>query len=305
MTEAADRLGPLLRHAIERLRAAQSATPEFDARLLIAECAGLPLGEVHSASALTVSSGAVACLESRLARRLAGEPVHRILGRRAFYEHEFEISPDTLEPRPDTEILVDEARKAMAEIIDRRGECLFADIGTGSGVIAVSLLALFPRSRALAIDISPGALATACRNAEAAGVADRMQPVLSDYLAAAGGPLDLVLSNPPYIRSGDIPSLAVDVREHDPLAALDGGEDGLDAYRAIAAGIDAVLRPGGRMIVEIGLGQEDDVAAIFASQGLHLHVCTRDFSGVVRVLSFGREEKPLSEQEGDRASIQC
>ncbi len=305
MTEAADRLGPLLRHAIERLRAAQSATPEFDARLLVAECAGLPLGEVHSASAMTVSSGVVACLESRLARRLAGEPVHRILGRRAFYEHEFEISPETMEPRPDTEILVDEARKAMAEIIDRRGECLFADIGTGSGVIAVSLLALFPWSRALAIDISRGALATACRNAEAAGVADRMQPVLSDYLAAAGGPLDLVLSNPPYIRSGDIPSLAVDVREHDPLAALDGGEDGLDAYRAIVAGIDAVLRPGGRVIVEIGLGHEDEVAAIFASQGLHLHASTRDFSGVVRVLSFGREEKLLSEQEGDRASIQC
>ncbi|WP_206456070.1 peptide chain release factor N(5)-glutamine methyltransferase [Aurantimonas marina] len=303
MTEAADRLGPLLRHAVQRLRAAGSATPEFDARLLLAECAGLPLGEVHSASATAVSSGAAARLESRLTRRLAGEPVHRILGRRAFYEHEFELSPETLEPRPDTEILVDEARKAMAAIIKQRGECLCADIGTGSGAIAVSLLALFPQSRALAIDISAGALATAYRNAEAAGVASRMLPVLSNYLAAAGGPLDLVLSNPPYIRSGDIPSLTVEVREHDPLAALDGGEDGLDAYRAIAAGIDAVLRPGGRVIVEIGIGQEDEVAAIFASQRLRLDVSTRDFSGVVRVLGFSRGEPPLSEQEEDGVSI--
>ncbi len=298
MTEAADRLGPLLRHATRRLRAAGSATPEFDARLLVAECAGLPLGEVHSASDMIVMSGAAACLESRLTRRLAGEPVHRILGRRAFYEQEFELSPETLEPRPDTEILVDEARKAMSAIIDRRGDCRFADIGTGSGVIAVSLLALFPQARALAIDISAGALATACRNAEAAGVADRMLPVLSNYLAAAGGPLDLVLSNPPYIRSGDIPSLTVEVREHDPLVALDGGPDGLDAYRAIAAGLGAVLRPDGRVIVEIGIGQEDEVTAIFASQGLRLEVSTRDFSGVVRVLGFGRAEKPQSEREG-------
>lgn len=300
MTEAADRLGPLLRQAVQRLRAAGSATPEFDARLLVAECAGLPLGEVHSASAMAVSSKAAACLESRLVRRIAGEPVHRILGRRAFYEHEFELSPETLEPRPDTEILVDEGRKVMAAIIERRGECFFADIGTGTGAIAISLLALFPPSRALAIDISAGALATACRNAEAAGVADRMLPVLSDYLAAAGGPLDLVLSNPPYIRSGDIPSLAVDVREHDPLAALDGGEDGLYAYRAIAAGLDAVLRPGGRAIVEIGMGQENEVAAIFASQGLCLEDCAHDFSGVVRVLRFGRADEPLA---GQRKSV--
>lgn len=305
MTEPADRLGPLLRDAVRRLRAAGSATPDFDARLLVAECAGLPLGEVHSASGMTVSSGAAACLESRLARRLAGEPVHRILGRRAFYEHEFELSPETLEPRPDTEILVDEARKAMAAIIERRGECRFADIGTGSGVIAVSLLALFPRSQALAIDISAGALATARRNAQAVGVADRMLPLLSNYLAATGGPLDLVLSNPPYIKTGDIPSLAVDVRDYDPLAALDGGEDGLDAYRAIAARLDSVLGSDGRAIVEIGTGQAEDVAAIFASQGLHLESSARDFSGMTRVLGFGRDEKPVQDQEKDRVSTRC
>jgi release factor glutamine methyltransferase len=278
--------GDMLRPAAARLRQSGAATPELDARLLLAEAAGTEPSAIHRHASVSGSPELAARFERLLQRRLAGEPVHRIIGRRAFYEHEFLLSPDTLEPRPDTEILVDEARQAVEAAIRASGRCVFADIGTGSGAIAVSLLALHEAAVGVASDISEGALLTACRNAAAAGVAGRMLPVRMDYLAALRGPLDLVVSNPPYICSEAIASLAREVREHDPRRALDGGEDGLDAYRAIAGASRAVLRPGGGVIVEIGIGQEPDVEAIFRDSGFFLVKTSQDLGGTARVLKF-------------------
>ncbi|MEF2552927.1 peptide chain release factor N(5)-glutamine methyltransferase [Aurantimonas sp. A2-1-M11] len=280
--------GDTLRAGARQLRAAGCDTPDLDSRLLLAEICGLRPGEIHSASGAIVPAADAERFAALLARRAAGEPVHRIIGRRAFYEHEFLLSPDTLEPRPDTEILVEEARKAMAEIVARTGACRLADVGTGTGAIAVSLLALFDTATAFAIDISEGALETARRNAEAAGVADRMLALRANYLDGIGGPLDLVVSNPPYISHRDIAALAREVRDHDPWPALDGGPDGLDAYRALSAGARGILTPGAPAIVEIGEGQADDVTAIFAAEGFSRIAATRDLGDRIRVLSFRR-----------------
>ncbi|MCB8840008.1 peptide chain release factor N(5)-glutamine methyltransferase [Aurantimonas sp. VKM B-3413] len=288
-------LGRIFAESAQTLRAAGLATPDLDARLLLAEAEGIAPAGVHGFSRDPVSEPGCARLAQFLDRRLSGEPVHRIIGRRAFYEHEFLLSPETLEPRPDTETLVEAARTFMADRLARQKTLHFADLGTGTGAIAISLLALFPAARALAVDISQGALATALRNAEAAGVADRMLATVGDFLAAIGGPLDLIVSNPPYIRSEDIGSLAREVREHDPLLALDGGHDGLSAYRSIAASARSVLAHDGAILVEIGAGQEDDVSAVFSDRGLRPIAGHRDLSGLVRVLGFAaqRDEKSV------------
>ena len=283
------RAGDLLRTGAARLRQGGADTPDLDARLLLAEAAGMEPGALHRHAALPESPDLPARFEALLLRRLAGEPVHRILGRRAFYAHEFLLSPDTLEPRPDTEILVDEASQAVAASIAATRRCVFADIGTGTGAIAVSLLALHPAAVAVATDISEAALATARRNAAAAGVAHRMLAVRMDYLAGLAGPLDLLVSNPPYIPHHDIALLAREVRDHDPIRALDGGEDGLVAYRALAASAGQVVRRGGEAIVEIGIGQRPAVEAIFRANGLVFVRSAMDLGGTERVLRFRSE----------------
>ena len=284
--EAASTVANVLRSAIDDLNRGGIETPALDARLLLAEALGLEASAVHSQARGPVPPAAAKRFSDFCARRMLGEPVHRIIGRRAFYEHEFRLSSGTLEPRPDTETLVEVARAEMKRIFAMQPAVVFADLGVGTGAIAVSLLALFPKARAIGVDISEDALATTQRNGEDAGVSDRLHLLHSDYCAAIEGPLDLVMSNPPYIRSCDIESLSREVREHDPLAALDGGTDGLDGYRAIAGGIRRVLRPGGAVILEIGADQSSDVRLIFAERGYVLDAESRDLSGVVRVLTF-------------------
>lgn len=288
------RLGDLYRSAALRLREAAAcegaevapeiATPDLDARLLVAAAAGLASTAVHRASGLAVLPTAAERLAGFLARRIGGEPVHRIIGRRAFYEHDFALSAETLEPRPETEVLVDAARPVVEAAIAERGACLFADVGTGTGAIAVSLLALYPEARAVAIDLSVGALTTARRNAEAAGVAERFLPLVCDHLSALEGRLDLVLSNPPYIPTAEIERLSLAVRRHDPLLALDGGEDGLDAYRAIS--IDAARLDAPAVILEVGFGQAADVEAIFAACGFACCGRKKDLADIERVVCF-------------------
>ncbi|WAP70538.1 N5-glutamine methyltransferase family protein [Jiella pelagia] len=215
---AGARLGDVYRRAAQYLRNAATAgslgvegeapeivTPDLDARLLVAEAAGLSATEVHRASGQVLTPAATERLDGFVARRILGEPVHRIIGRRAFYEHEFALSAETLEPRPETETLVEVARPFVEAAIAASGRCVLADIGTGSGAIAVSLLALYDRAFAVAIDVSSGALVTARRNAEAAGVADRFFPVACDHLSALGGAVDLVVSNPPIFRPATLP----------------------------------------------------------------------------------------------------
>ena len=227
-------------------------------------------------------------LDRLVARRLAGEPVFRILGKRAFYAHDFALSAETLEPRPDTEVLVELCRKPIEAVLAARGACRLVDVGTGSGIIAVSLLALYPVVEAVALDLSYEAVRTARYNARAASVSDRFHGLVGDYLAALAGPIDVIVSNPPYIPTAEIAGLSREVREHDPMRALDGGADGLDAYRTLAAQAAELLAPDGHALMEIGQGQASDVCNIFGQRGLDLAASADDLSGTVRALWFRR-----------------
>lgn len=277
-------LGPLIAAARLRLEAAGAQNPALDVAILAGEAFGLDRAGLMLRGEDPASPEDATRFEDLIARHEAGEPVHRILGHRAFYEHDFMLSPETLEPRPDTEILVELA----AEALRSRPGCLFADVGTGTGAIAISLLALFPQARALAIDLSPGALDTAQRNAARIGVAERFTALRSDYLRDVTDRLEVVVSNPPYIESSAIETLDRDVRDFDPLLALDGGADGLVAYRRIAAESFEQLVEGGDLLFEIGAGQGGDVTRICAEAGFSLVAERQDYGGHVRALWFRR-----------------
>lgn len=297
MAETGSRVGEEISEARARLAEAGCGEAELDARLLAMAAFALDRSALLLRASAPVDGPARTRFRRLVERRALGEPVHRILGRRAFYEHEFALSPETLEPRPDTEVLVELA----ARVIRLRGrpDLLFADLGTGTGAIAVSLLALFPAATALAVDLSAGALQTARVNAEAAGVAARFLPVAGDYLSAFGASLDMVVSNPPYIPSGEIETLAREVRRHDPMLALDGGPDGLSAYRAIASAVGAGPTVPRDVLFEIGAGQADDVAAIMVSAGYDLADSARDLGGHVRALWFSRDSgRNLRKKDG-------
>lgn len=279
-------LGQALRATRARLRAASLPDAELDARLLLTFATGLDATGLFLREHEPIEPEAGARLAGALSRRLAREPVHRIIGRRAFFDHEFHLSPETLEPRPDTEALVHLASRAIAA---GPAEPRIADIGTGTGILAISLLALHPGATAVATDLSEGALATARRNAGEAGVAHRFLALRADFLAPfRDGALDVVVSNPPYIATADLALLSREVREHDPVLALDGGADGLDAYRAIVGQARRVLKPHGELLLEIGQGQDEDVARIGLANGFRVTERECDLSGTIRALRLSR-----------------
>ncbi|MQT12177.1 peptide chain release factor N(5)-glutamine methyltransferase [Rhizobiales bacterium Sp-1] len=268
-----------------RFRAAGLDTPDLDARLLVAEAAGLDPDRIVLGGDRPLDADECARAEALAARRLAGEPVGRILGRREFWGLTFRLSADTLEPRPDTETLVE---AALALVRDRQALLRFADVGTGTGAIAVALLTELPNAAALAIDLAPGALATARENAVAAGVGSRFFPAVADFATTLAVGLDFVISNPPYIRTAEIGRLAEEVRRFDPLRALDGGADGLEPYRLIANEAFRALRHDGHLLVEIGWDQEGDVRSILGAAGF-VEIGTRfDLGGRARVVSGRR-----------------
>ena len=281
-------LGSLVVHARKVLQDAQKDEAALDARLIVEHATGTTRAQLLLEASQAVSDEAVAKVMSMLERRLAGEPVHRIIGHREFYGLQLSLSRETLEPRPDTEALVDLALPFVRAVADRQGDCQILDLGTGTGAVALALVSAEPRAHVLAGDISADALATAARNADMTGNAARMDTVLSHWYDAIDGRFDLIVSNPPYIASKEIGSLAQEVREHDPLAALDGGDDGLDAYREIAQGAATHLKDDGMIAVEIGIGQAHDVKAIFAACGFSFQRGMEDLGGVLRALAFTR-----------------
>ena len=274
-----DTVAALLRDARGRLAAA-SATPDLDARLLLQSAAGLSHADVIADPGRRLAACACDRFAAALARRLAHEPVSRILGQREFYGRPFQLTPDVLDPRPDTETLIDAALPLLASGARLR------DLGTGSGAIAVTLLAERGDVTGVATDLSPQALEVARRNAAALGVLSRLDLVAGSWFDAVDGRFDLVVSNPPYIPLADIGGLARDVRDFDPLLALDGGPDGLAPFRIIAAGAGAVLNPGGKIVVELGAGQDVEVAGLFADLGYRCRGEYRDLGGHVRCLAF-------------------
>jgi len=283
-------LGALLATARRRLAAAGVDTAAIDARLLVAAATGASRLDLLSAADRPVAADAAARLGAWIDRRAAGEPVGRILGTASFYGLDFALGPDTLEPRPDTETLVEVALAAVrsgriAGVSPDGGGLRLVDLGTGTGAIAVTLLTKLPRARGLATDLSPGALAMASGNADRHGVSDRLDFATGDFFAAVTGVFDLVVSNPPYVASDTIAGLDREVRLHDPRLALDGGLDGLDAYRTILEGLRHHLAPGGLIAVEIGWDQAAAVGDLFGAAGLSEIEVQRDLGDRDRVVS--------------------
>lgn len=278
-------------HRIARARLAEAGIVDaaLDARILVEELTGTSRTDLLARPEMDVSVETAEKLAAALARRESGEPVHRILGAREFYGLRLSLSPDTLEPRPDTEALVDLALPFVTSVCEERGACRILDLGTGTGAIPLAILSVEPRANAVATDIAPGALETAEANAEALGLAERVEFVLSDWFALVEGTFDLIVSNPPYIPSAEIASLAVEVRSFDPARALDGGADGLMPYRIIARDAGRHLAPGGAVMVEIGAGQGPDVAGIFAEHDFRQAGSRCDLGGHERALFFLRQ----------------
>lgn len=286
-------LGALLREARDRLATAGIADAALDARLIVEHFTGTSRTDAVARPEREIPAPAAEAVRAALGRRLAGEPVHRILGRRAFYGLDFALSPATLEPRPDTEVLVDRLVPRLAEIARKHGGCRILDLGTGTGAIALALLSQVPDARATGVDIAPEAVETAIRNAAANGLSGRFEGRVSDWFSNVNGKFHGIVSNPPYIETQDMAELSPEVRLFDPRQALDGGADGLDAYRAVAAGAARFLEPDGLVGVEIGYNQRGTVTALFAGEGFVLVEAARDLAGRDRVLIF-RQGSPVA-----------
>ncbi|WDR01381.1 peptide chain release factor N(5)-glutamine methyltransferase [Devosia algicola] len=274
-------MGALWRHWRDRL--AQHGVPcaDVDAKILTGAVLGLDGLGLAVGEAGPVSPAQREQIKAVMERRLAGEPVARIMGHREFYGLDFVLGAATLIPRPETELLVD---LALAVIGGRDAD--FLDLGTGTGCIAIAILANAPRARAVAVDLSAEALVVATENAAIHAVTDRLELLAGSWFEPIGPNrrVDLILSNPPYIASPVIADLARDVREHDPMLALDGGPDGLAPYRIIVAGARDHLRPGGQLAVEIGYDQGGAVSDLFARAGLSDIRIISDLAGLDRVV---------------------
>lgn len=280
------------RHLTQELRSAQFDTPELDARLLVGAATQLDLTGLARESRRQLMAEEADRLAATAARRLKHEPVARILGEKEFWGLRFSLSAETLVPRADTETVVEAALELVRSAGEPPDPLRIADIGTGSGAILLALLHELPTATGVGTDISAGALATAKTNAEQLGLAARTTFVACDYCDKLEGPFDLIVSNPPYIARGDIGALAPEVRDYDPRRALDGGSDGLVAYRAMARDIVELLDQGGAFALEVGRGQADDVAELMRLAGLHtIRPHRHDLAGLERVV-WGR--KPLS-----------
>jgi release factor glutamine methyltransferase len=253
--------------AARALREGGVPTPALDARILLCHATGLSHEALIAHGREALGPEQAARLSGYIARRLEGEPVSRIRGVREFYGRDFLIDPHTLDPRPDTETLI-EAALRLAHEVEEGSTLRLLDLGTGSGCILLTLLAELPEASGVGIDINPASLEIARENARRFGLEGRARFAAADWFEGLEGRFDLILANPPYIPSGDIGGLAREVAAYDPLAALDGGPDGLDAYRAIAAGAADFLAPGGDLLVEIGAAQAEAVRALFEASGL-------------------------------------
>ena len=279
-------LSDVLKKTRKLFRDKKLENADLDARLLVEFVTSTTRTDEILNPDLQVSDEALQRLDKAIFERLNGKPVYRIIGKREFYGIEFQLSADTLEPRDDTEALVDLALPEIQAIIGQCGKARIVDMGTGTGAIAIALLANADRLKATAVDISDDALETASLNAKNAGVADRFTPLKSDWFSGLSGKFDMIISNPPYIPENQISSLATEVKKYDPLRALAGGQDGLDFYRKLAKEGRPFLKPHGMIAVEIGKGQEKDVIALFSENGFELKKTRKDLNGIWRALLF-------------------
>ncbi|MFS8147051.1 peptide chain release factor N(5)-glutamine methyltransferase [Rhizobium sp. BR 249] len=279
-------IADMLAEARRRFTEGGIADPLTDARLLVAGLLKLSSTELLTRSAERLSPDQAEAIAKALERRLGHEPVHRILGEREFYGLPLRLSAETLEPRPDTEILVDTMLPYLRDLAKAEGNLHILDVGTGTGAICLALLSECPEASGIGSDISSDALRTAKSNAERNGLQDRFQAVQSKWFENIQGSFHVIVSNPPYIASNVIHDLAPEVTKFDPVAALDGGPDGLDAYKAIAKDAARFMRPDGVVGLEIGYDQRNDVTAIFEAKGFKRLKSVKDYGQNDRVLVF-------------------
>jgi release factor glutamine methyltransferase len=262
-----------------RFKSAGIDSAELDARLLVGAALRLDLTGLITSANRALTSDESNHLESLTKRRIDGEPVARILGQKEFWGLPLKLSAATLVPRPDTETV---------EIVRASSLCpkRIADIGTGTGAILLALLHELPDAFGVGTDISLNALETARRNAADLGLSPRAGFIACNYAAALNGPFELIVSNPPYIPTRAVAGLAIEVRDFDPLAALDGGADGLDAYRALIPQAADSLAPGGALVVEGGQGQAPQIEALMTAANLTVHHPPKaDLAGIPRAIS--------------------
>ena len=268
--------------AVVRLTKAQIPSPRLEARLMLLEALGLSADEALPFSAVADGHQKI-FFETMLNKRLQHFPLCKILGRKGFYKYDFIVNEQVLSPRPDTETLIE----AAVEFSQKYGLRQMVDFGTGSGCILLSVLGDIPEMTGTGVDISSGAVAVAARNAEKLGLFTRAEFLNAgwfdkDIVTRLGRKYDLMVSNPPYIPSKDIAALEEEVREHDPLLALDGGKDGLRDYRRLAEIAPLIVRPGAYIMLEAGIGQADEIAAVFTKQGFALEQIRPDLNGIAR-----------------------
>jgi release factor glutamine methyltransferase len=254
----------------------------LDAELMLAEVLDLDRVGLYLNYDRPLNAAELSACRQMVGRRSRREPLQYILGRAEFWSLPFSVDPSVLIPRPDTEILVEEALARVAP------EGRILDVGTGSGAIAVSLAHELPGARVVAIDTSAAALRVAEENAERNGVVGRIEFYQVDLARLPSGPFDLIVANPPYIPKADIAGLMPEVRDFEPVSALAGGEDGLDCYRLLAGQANDCLLPGGWLLVEVGVGQAAAVRELFDHAGLAENYCRDDYGGIARVVGGRR-----------------
>lgn len=284
----------LYRQLRDHLRKAGIEGADSSARMMIRHVLGVSDADFITGAPVAITPAVQTQLDNFMSRRLAGEPVSRILGEREFWGLNFKVTPDVLDPRPDTETIIEAALRRFPD----QGRALrLLDLGTGSGCLIVALLCEYPQAQGVAVDISPAALAVAQENAVTHNVMDRLSLYEGDWFAplpAGAGydlPYDLIVSNPPYIANPVIGSLAPEVKNHDPILALSGGDDGLDAYKIIISQLKNHLAPGGTALLEIGYDQHEKLLRLVGDSMLSVNESYRDLAGNPRVVEISTGEK--------------
>jgi release factor glutamine methyltransferase len=293
LTEAvADTLGSILTEAIAMLSTAGLDEPRRRARRFVAAFLDVPPTELLSHAERALERSVAERLRGSIARIVTGEPLSRVLGWREFWGLRFALSADTLDPRPESETLVE---AVLQRIPDRNVPLSFLDLGTGTGCLLLALLSELPTAIGIGVDVAVGAVMTARENAEVLGLADRARFFVGDWSSALSGSFTVIVANPPYIAADELAGLPPEVRRYDPRRAVDGGEEGLAAYRRIAEGLPALLSSGGIFAVEIGAGQAPVAAAILEAEGLLIDGIERDLAGIERCIVGRLDERDPAE----------
>ncbi len=268
-----------------RLRTVGIKTSLLDSRLLLQEVLGINYEQLLVSATRIVTDEELVKFDSLLARRVRREPISKILGRKDFWKYTFKTTPDTLDPRPESETLIE---SVLNEYKDHNRDLKILDLGAGTGCLSITLLKEYPNASALGVDISIEALKIAGENAQNLEVADRINFIKGNWTQGIEEKFDIIISNPPYIKTRQIDYLSDEVRLYDPRTALDGGIDGLDAYKEIFDQVEHVMNSHTRIFIEIGKWQEEDIINLIKEKGFEIHEVRKDILGIPRVICFNK-----------------